>query len=238
MTKEKYELMQNLCDNFVVVRDLTTDEIIILEKDKLEATQELIETLEDASSAQAISKLSSVIKPMSLQLWKTIVNEEGGGGAGGAGCGGMAAGGPGGGMAAGPSAGSVGGLGTAPCPALGNVTAATVNGIPVAGESQKKKKKKKKIEEDFTQDKKDITALVTEKLDELGFEFANTKEIVYKKQSLYKYLIKFDNLKGQLKFKILDGDQARLDTSWKLETVEDVDNIFALIAMHLDQENK
>lgn len=279
---------------------------------------------------EALNKLENVIKPNDMSYWKSL-KEEGA-------CAGVATG-----MAA---------TGTAPCPAMGqitggNVSGCMVNGIPVAGKSTKKKRKKKNedidlqgtifephvdkytekteimvspdemlemveetfdptnilvtivynnretikvsvkydtsapsyihllkkeyldidgetvleeteeeytlqdclveltdifsrhtnneyfenvienlLNEDFNEEYEEITELIAKQLDRMNFEFANTEDIIYKKEGAYKYLLKFDNKDGYLKFKVSQGDNVLEDKEWKLEEGQDISPIF------------
>ena len=140
--------------------------------------------------------------------------------------------------AAASCSGGMGSLGTAPTPALvssfANGGPTRVNGVPVAGKSTKKKKKKKhenidiiwNIEEDFHEAYERITNLLAKQLDRMNFEFANTEEIIYKKEGKYKYLLKFDNENGFLKFNISQDGNIIWEKEWELEEKEDVTPIF------------
>lgn len=140
-----------------------------------------------------------------------------------------------GGVAASSCSGSVG---APPTPALCSQTgtACTVNGISVSGKSVKKKKKKNEahdieniiwnLEEDFNEAYERITNLLAKQLDRMNFEFANTEEIIYKKEGAYKYLLKFDNQKGILKFNISKDGNIIWEKEWELEEKEDVTPVF------------
>ena len=82
------------------------------------------------------------------------------------------------------------------------------------------------LNEDFNEAYERITNLLAKQLDRMNFEFANTEEIIYKKEGKYKYLLKFDNQDGYLKFKVSQGDNTLVEKEWKLEEKEDVSPIF------------
>lgn len=82
------------------------------------------------------------------------------------------------------------------------------------------------IEEDFHEAYERITGLLAKQLDRMNFEFANTEEIIYKKEGKYKYLLKFDNENGILKFKVSQDDNTLVEKEWELEEKEDVTPIF------------
>ena len=84
----------------------------------------------------------------------------------------------------------------------------------------------KELIEDFNEEYETITELLARQLDRMNFEFANTDEIIYKKEGAYKYLLKFDNEHGILKFKISKDQDVLEDKEWKLEEGEDISPIF------------
>lgn len=83
------------------------------------------------------------------------------------------------------------------------------------------------LNEDFNEAYERITNLLAKQLDRMNFEFANTEEIIYKKEGdTYRYLLKFDNQQGILKFKISKGEDTLEEKQWELEEKEDVTPIF------------
>ena len=82
------------------------------------------------------------------------------------------------------------------------------------------------IQEDFNEAYERITNLLAKQLDRMNFEFANTEEIIYKKEGKYKYLLKFDNENGILKFNISKDNNIIWEKTWELEEKEDVNPIF------------
>lgn len=84
-----------------------------------------------------------------------------------------------------------------------------------------------KLQEEFHEDYEFITDLLAKQLDRMNFEYANTEDIVYKKEGEnYKYLLKFDNNLGILKFKVFQGDKIVIDKEWNLDIGEDITPIF------------
>ena len=158
-----------------------------------------------------MEKLESVMKPMNLSFWKDLQEEA-----------------------------TCGSLGAAPCPAMGqitggNISGCMVNGVPVEGKSRKKKKKAKNEEleayiqellEDFNEEYEEITEQIAKYLDRLNFEFANTEEIIYKKEGENKYLFKFDNEIGVIKIKVLHGDEVLVEKEYEVDDTEDIQPIF------------
>jgi hypothetical protein len=84
----------------------------------------------------------------------------------------------------------------------------------------------KELTEDFNEEYETITELLAKQLDRMNFIFANTEDIVYKKEGAYKYLIKFDNENGFLKFKISKDDNTIEYKEWKLGEGDDISPIF------------
>lgn len=80
--------------------------------------------------------------------------------------------------------------------------------------------------EDFHEEYEQITELIAQQLDRMNFEYANTEDIIYKKEGKYKYLLKFDNEKGYLKFKVSQDDNVLYENEWKLEEGQDISPIF------------
>lgn len=85
------------------------------------------------------------------------------------------------------------------------------------------------IDEDFNEDYENITDLIAKYLDRLNFEYANTEDIIYKKEGDKKYLIKFDNELGILKFKVSEGDNTLIEKEYQIENEEDVEKVFTEI---------
>ena len=83
-----------------------------------------------------------------------------------------------------------------------------------------------RMDENFNEKYDEITALLAKQLDRMNFVYANTDDIIYKKEGEYKYLLKFDNEEGYLKFKVSKGEDILEDKEWKLEEGEDVSPIF------------
>lgn len=80
--------------------------------------------------------------------------------------------------------------------------------------------------EDFHEEYEQITELIAQQLDRMNFEYANTEDIIYKKEGKYKYLLKFDNENGYLKFKVSQDDNVLYENEWKLEEGQDISPIF------------
>jgi len=78
----------------------------------------------------------------------------------------------------------------------------------------------------FKEKYEEISGLLAKQLDRMNFVFADTEDIIYKKEGAYKYLIKFDNENGILKFKVSQGDSIIIDKEWKLEEGQDISPIF------------
>jgi len=85
------------------------------------------------------------------------------------------------------------------------------------------------LDEDFHEAYERITNLLAKQLDRMNFEYANTEEIIYKKEGAYRYLLKFDNEIGILKFKVTKDDATIIEKEWQLDEKEDVSPIFAEI---------
>lgn len=82
------------------------------------------------------------------------------------------------------------------------------------------------LREDFHEEYEEITNLLAKQLDRMNFEFANTEDIIYKKEGKYKYLLKFDNKNGFLKFKISKDDNVIEVREWQLDEGQDISPIF------------
>ena len=82
------------------------------------------------------------------------------------------------------------------------------------------------LQEDFHEAYEEITNLLAKQLDRMNFEFANTEDIIYKKEGKYKYLLKFDNKNGFLKFKISKDDNVIEVREWQLDEGQDISPIF------------
>ena len=82
------------------------------------------------------------------------------------------------------------------------------------------------LQEDFHEEYEEITNLLAKQLDRMNFEFANTEDIIYKKEGKYKYLLKFDNKNGFLKFKISKDDNVIEVREWQLDEGQDISPIF------------
>lgn len=82
------------------------------------------------------------------------------------------------------------------------------------------------VTEEFHEEYEQITQLIAQQLDRMNFEFANTEDIIYKKEGKYKYLLKFDNKDGYLKFKVSQDDNTIYENEWKLEEGQDITPIF------------
>lgn len=82
------------------------------------------------------------------------------------------------------------------------------------------------VTEEFHEEYEQITQLIAQQLDRMNFEFANTEDIIYKKEGKYKYLLKFDNKDGYLKFKVSQEDNTIYENEWKLEEGQDITPIF------------
>lgn len=83
------------------------------------------------------------------------------------------------------------------------------------------------LQEEFHEDYEFITDLLAKQLDRMNFEYADTKDIIYKKEGQnYKYLLKFDNKDGILKFKVFQNDNVIVDKEWNLDIGDDITPIF------------
>lgn len=82
------------------------------------------------------------------------------------------------------------------------------------------------LNEDFNEAYERITDLIAKQLDKMNFEFANTDEIIYKKEGEYKYLFKFDNELGIIKIKVLKGKEVLVEKEWTLDEEDDVSPVF------------
>lgn len=86
------------------------------------------------------------------------------------------------------------------------------------------------LNEDFKEEYENITALISKQLDKLNFEFANTEDIIYKKEGENKYLIKFDNEIGVLKFKVSKDKEVIFEKEFSVQNEEDVNKAFEEIS--------
>lgn len=84
----------------------------------------------------------------------------------------------------------------------------------------------KHFNEDFNEAYERITDLIAKQLDKMNFEYANTDEIIYKKEGEYKYLFKFDNELGILKIKVEKDDEVLVEQEWQVDEEDDVEPIF------------
>ena len=82
------------------------------------------------------------------------------------------------------------------------------------------------LNEDFNEAYERITDLIAKQLDKMNFEYANTNEIIYKKEGEYKYLFKFDNELGIIKIKVLKDEEVLIEKEWTLDEEDDVSPIF------------
>ena len=80
--------------------------------------------------------------------------------------------------------------------------------------------------EDFNEEYEEITEQIAKYLDRLNFQYANTTDIVYKKEGDYKYLFKFDNEIGIIKIKVLKGDEVLVEKTYEIDETQDVQPIF------------
>ena len=76
--------------------------------------------------------------------------------------------------------------------------------------------------EDFNEEYEEITEQIAKYLDRLNFQYANTTDIVYKKEGDYKYLFKFDNEIGIIKIKVLKGDEVLVEKTYEIDETQDV----------------
>lgn len=86
------------------------------------------------------------------------------------------------------------------------------------------------LNEDFHEEYDEITAQIAKYLDKLNFKYANTDEIIYKKEGEYKYLFKFDNGIGLIKIKVIKDDEILVEKEYKIEETQDIQPIFDEIA--------
>lgn len=82
------------------------------------------------------------------------------------------------------------------------------------------------LDENFLEEYENITDVIAKELDRLNFEYANTDDIIYKKEGEFKYLIKFDNEVGILKFKVSKDQDVVFEKEFQIENEEDVNNAF------------
>jgi hypothetical protein len=85
---------------------------------------------------------------------------------------------------------------------------------------------KKYLGEDFNEEYEEITEQISRYLDKLNFKFANTEDIVYKKEGEYKYLFKFDNEAGLIKIKVLKGEEVLIEKEYEIDETKDIQPIF------------
>ena len=82
------------------------------------------------------------------------------------------------------------------------------------------------LREDFNEEYEEITEQIAKYLDRLNFQYANTTDIVYKKEGDYKYLFKFDNEIGIIKIKVLKGNEVLVEKTYEIDETQDVQPIF------------
>ena len=80
--------------------------------------------------------------------------------------------------------------------------------------------------EDFNEEYDEITEQISKYLDRLNFKYANTEDIIYKKEGENKYLFKFDNEIGVIKIKVLHGDDILVEKEYEIDETEDIQPIF------------
>lgn len=80
--------------------------------------------------------------------------------------------------------------------------------------------------EDFNEDYEAITEQIAKYLDRLNFKFANTEDIIYKKEGDNKYLFKFDNEIGIIKIKVLHNDEVLIEKEYEIDETQDIQPIF------------
>ena len=80
--------------------------------------------------------------------------------------------------------------------------------------------------EDFNEEYEEITEQIAKYLDRLNFQYANTTDIVYKKEGEYKYLFKFDNEIGIIKIKVLKGEEILVEKEYEIDETKDIQPIF------------
>lgn len=78
----------------------------------------------------------------------------------------------------------------------------------------------------FKEKYEEIADVLAKELDKMNFIYADTEDIIYKKEGECKYLIKFDNENGILKFKATKEDKTIYENEWKLQEGEDISPIF------------
>ena len=84
----------------------------------------------------------------------------------------------------------------------------------------------KLLNEDFNEDYEAITGQIAKYLDRLNFKFANTEDIIYKKEGDNKYLFKFDNEIGIIKIKVLHNDEVLIEKEYEIDETQDIQPIF------------
>ena len=82
------------------------------------------------------------------------------------------------------------------------------------------------LNEDFNEEYESITEQISKYLDRLNFAYANTDDIVYKKEGDYKYLFKFDNEKGIIKIKVLEQGKPIVEKEYDINSTDDIQPIF------------
>lgn len=82
------------------------------------------------------------------------------------------------------------------------------------------------LNEDFHEEYDEITAQIAKYLDKLNFKYANTDDIIYKKEGEYKYLFKFDNGIGEIKVKVQKDKDVLAEKTYKIDTTSDIQPIF------------
>ena len=82
------------------------------------------------------------------------------------------------------------------------------------------------LNEDFNEEYDEITEQISKYLDRLNFKYANTEDIIYKKEGENKYLFKFDNEIGIIKIKVLHGDDVLVEKEYEIDETADIQPIF------------
>lgn len=80
--------------------------------------------------------------------------------------------------------------------------------------------------EDFNEDYEAITEQIAKYLDRLNFQYANTEDIIYKKEGENKYLFKFDNEIGIIKIKVFHNDDVLVEKEYEIDDTQDIQPIF------------
>jgi len=82
------------------------------------------------------------------------------------------------------------------------------------------------LKEDFNEEYEEITEQIAKYLDKLNFHYANTEDIIYKKEGEYKYLFKFDNEVGKIKIKVSKGEEVLVEKEYEIDETKDIQPIF------------